>query len=343
MAVLNSFRVLVALLIAVAVYFSSNEPTVQQRQAMSRRAPISATASPSPIMSCTKQSTFAMSFDNGISTVNTPPVLDALKAAGVKATFHVSTEWVNVNALVDALLGRMITEGHTVGFSWFGADPLTLSEADLSAGLLAQATKVFNAIGKYPRFVRFPYGTANATVVSIARANDFQVTSFTLDVADYHYCNATSGVTVDSESTAVANLLAGYKAAGTPLSVLSTHMDLCPVAAALAKSITTVQGYNYTMVNMETCLGEAGYKSVAGSATAGATTSTSATSTATATGTTVISMDFNAGATKTTTSTAAATTPANKSALQGAGAATVSPASGVAFGALVLALVAALA
>ncbi|KAJ3363441.1 hypothetical protein GGF32_004141 [Allomyces javanicus] len=342
MAVLNSFRLIVAILIAVAVYFSSNEPTVQQRQAMSRRAPITTTASAAPVTACTKQSTFAMSFDNGISTVNTPPVLDALKAAGVKATFHVSTEWVNVNALVDALLGRMITEGHTVGFSWYGADPLTLSEADLSAGLLAQATKVFNAIGKYPRFVRFPYGTANATVVSIARANDFQVTSFTLDVADYHYCNATSGVTVDSESTAVANLLGGYKAAGTPLSVLSTHMDLCPVAAALAKSITTVQGYNYTMVNMETCLGEAGYKSVAGSATAGATTSTSATSTAT--GTTVISMDFNAGATKTSTSTpASATTPANKSALQGAGAATVSPASGVAFGALVLALVAALA
>ncbi|KAJ3374219.1 hypothetical protein GGF31_007738 [Allomyces arbusculus] len=285
-----------------------------------------------------------MSFDNGVSTVNTPPVLDALKAAGVKATFHVSTEWVNVNTLVDALLGRMITEGHTVGFSWFGADPLTLSEADLSAGLLAQATKVYNAIGKYPRFVRFPYGAANATVVSIARANDFQVTSFTLDVADYHYCNVTSGVTVDSESTAIANLLSGYKAAGTPLSVLSTHMDLCPVAAALAKSITTVQGYNYTMVNMETCLGEAGYKSVAGSAAAGATTSTSATSTATTAGTTVVSMDFNAGATKTTTSTpASATTTVNKSALQGAGAATVSPASGVALGALVLALVAALA
>jgi peptidoglycan/xylan/chitin deacetylase (PgdA/CDA1 family) len=60
-----------------------------------------------------------LSFDDGPDSVNTPLVLDALKAKGVKATFFINTDNydgpVDSNTTLKNLIKRIVNEGHVLG------------------------------------------------------------------------------------------------------------------------------------------------------------------------------------------------------------------------------------
>jgi peptidoglycan/xylan/chitin deacetylase (PgdA/CDA1 family) len=60
-----------------------------------------------------------LSFDDGPDAVNTPKVLDVLKAKGVKATFFINTHkpesFVNDSATLKAIIKRIVDEGHQLG------------------------------------------------------------------------------------------------------------------------------------------------------------------------------------------------------------------------------------
>ncbi|KNE68795.1 hypothetical protein AMAG_13436 [Allomyces macrogynus ATCC 38327] len=297
MTIFNPFRVVVALVVAVAAYFAINDPSIERARSKDRARRAVVAYMPPPT-SCIKDGQIAMTFDNGISTANTPAILDVLKSANATATFHVSTEWVGVYTVVDAILRRMIDEGHTVGFSWYGSDPRNMTDLQLASSLQAQATKIYNAISRYPRLIRLPYDMANIQVLSVAAAQDFKVTSYNLDPADYHLCPSATTLTTTSSSTttkktasalASATTLAttaptkytdetvvkaytakidGFKAAGVKGAVIAVHNDLCPIASAIGRVISTVRAEGYQLVTLDKCLGgETPYKSVAGAAT----------------------------------------------------------------------------
>ncbi|KNE69305.1 hypothetical protein AMAG_13683 [Allomyces macrogynus ATCC 38327] len=285
MTLLNPFRVVVALVVAVAAYFALNDPSIERARSKDRARRAVVAYIPPPT-SCIKDGQIAMTFDNGISTANTPAILDVLKSANATATFHVSTEWVGVYTVVDAILRRMIDEGHTVGFSWYGSDPRNMTDLQLSSSLQAQATKIYNAIARFPRLIRLPYDMANIQVLSGAAAQDFKVTSYNLDPADYHLCPSASTMTSSSTtkktvSVSTATTLAttpptkaytakldAFKAAGVKGAVIAVHNDLCPIASAIGRVISTVRAEGYQLVTLDKCLdGETPYKSVAGAAT----------------------------------------------------------------------------
>ncbi|KAJ3356775.1 hypothetical protein GGF32_001406 [Allomyces javanicus] len=293
MTLLNPFRVVVALVVAVAAYFAFNDPSIERTRSKDRARRAVVAYMPPPT-SCIKDGQIAMTFDNGISTANTPAILDVLKSANATATFHVSTEWVGVYTVVDAILRRMIDEGHTVGFSWYGSDPRNMTDLQLSSSLQAQATKIYNAIARFPRLIRLPYDMTNIQVLSVAAAQDFKVTSYNLDPADYHLCpsasTTTSSTTTKKPATAstVTTLatmvptkytdetvvkaytakIDAFKAAGVKGAVIAVHNDLCPIASAIGRVISTVRAEGYQLVTLDKCLGgETPYKSVAGAAT----------------------------------------------------------------------------
>jgi peptidoglycan-N-acetylglucosamine deacetylase len=97
-----------------------------------------------------------LTFDDGPDQDSTPAVLDALDAAGARATFFLVGEQVEAEP---ALAQEIATRGHDVqlhGYGHVAHDALTAEEArrDLERG----ARALRDATGIEPRFYRPPYG-----------------------------------------------------------------------------------------------------------------------------------------------------------------------------------------
>ncbi|KAL7750004.1 hypothetical protein RI367_004519 [Sorochytrium milnesiophthora] len=258
---LNSFRVFVLTIVALALYFTFR-PGEAPGAAKQRRAAIPTV----PPQQCTAAGTVAMTFDDGVSDSNTPPVLDALKAAGVKATFHLSSQWMNVDQLVNAIVSRIVADGHVVGMRYWGPDLSTMTNDQIVGNLTAQANTIYSVIGKYPRYLRLPLGSWNGNIQALTAGMGFTTTMWNIDSSDYLACNATSQFTPQAAAAAYAAAMQGFKAAGNfQGSFISLHTDLCPIASGVAACIKTAQSYNYKFVTMDQCLGDStAYKYSAG-------------------------------------------------------------------------------
>jgi peptidoglycan/xylan/chitin deacetylase (PgdA/CDA1 family) len=98
----------------------------------------------------------ALSFDDGPDPAVTPALLDALDAAGARATFFVVGEQL---LRTPTLGGEIVRRGHEVALHGFGHPrhdelPAGASRDDLAKGHGA----VEAATGRAPRFFRPPYG-----------------------------------------------------------------------------------------------------------------------------------------------------------------------------------------
>lgn len=100
-----------------------------------------------------------LTFDDGPSK-NTTTVLDALKAQGVHATFFVVGKNI---AGHEAILKRMVSEGHTLAIHTYSHDYKELY-ASVEAYLddfNKVYTAIYDATGVYPTLFRFPGGSIN--------------------------------------------------------------------------------------------------------------------------------------------------------------------------------------
>jgi peptidoglycan-N-acetylglucosamine deacetylase len=109
-----------------------------------------------------------LTFDDGPDQDSTPMVLDALDAAGARATFFLVGEQVEAEP---ALAREVVARGHDVqlhGYGHVGHDQLTPAEArqDLERG--AQA--LLDATGVEARFYRPPYGRFSSGSYEACRA-----------------------------------------------------------------------------------------------------------------------------------------------------------------------------
>lgn len=101
----------------------------------------------------------ALTFDDGPDPVHTPAILDALAAAGVRATFFMVGRRVEAAPAV----ARAVREGeHDLGNHTYGHRHLwTLSPAASVAEVDRGAAAVAEATGASPRYFRPPWGTFN--------------------------------------------------------------------------------------------------------------------------------------------------------------------------------------
>ncbi|MHA6720093.1 glycosyltransferase [Sphingomonas sp. RS6] len=104
----------------------------------------------------------ALTFDDGPDPTYTPPILDELKAAGVKATFFI----VGENALQHPwLLRRMVAEGHELGNHTYTHPNLAMMSSQNTAIELNATQRLVQAYtGRAMRLFRAPYfGDAEPT------------------------------------------------------------------------------------------------------------------------------------------------------------------------------------
>ena len=98
----------------------------------------------------------AITFDDGPSEACTGRLLDGLKKRQVKASFFVLGENVKENP---KLAKRIVEEGHLIGNHTFHHVELSkMNEQKAKEELKKASSAIFRATGKYPEYMRPPYG-----------------------------------------------------------------------------------------------------------------------------------------------------------------------------------------
>jgi peptidoglycan/xylan/chitin deacetylase (PgdA/CDA1 family) len=101
----------------------------------------------------------ALTFDDGPDPDSTPAVLDALDAAGVRATFFVLGEQLMQH---HAIARETLARGHELGLHGFGHERHTDMPGRSAADDMARGVGTFEAaVGRRPRFYRPPHGAFN--------------------------------------------------------------------------------------------------------------------------------------------------------------------------------------
>jgi peptidoglycan-N-acetylglucosamine deacetylase len=156
-----------------------------------------------------RRPTVALTFDDGPNGRCTEAVLDALAAVRAPATFFVLGANVDGGAN-DALLARMVREGHAIGIHGYhhGVREFTKAYADKDVDAARDA--VVAALARAgvaappPTLVRPPFGAITASFAHAVHARRMRIVLWTVSVGDWR-----RGVTADD---VVARVLAAVHA-----------------------------------------------------------------------------------------------------------------------------------
>jgi peptidoglycan/xylan/chitin deacetylase (PgdA/CDA1 family) len=154
------------------------------------RGPIDAPG-PAGSVRGTGSSAVALTFDDGPDPVNTPKLLDVLKAHGVRATFCLVGHRARDN---QALVARIAAEGHTLcNHSWQHLQDLSdRPDAYLNSDIRNTNTEITRAVPGYVvRYFRAPFGNFTPRVNEVAAK--YGMTPIYWDVDDESYLTAEYG------------------------------------------------------------------------------------------------------------------------------------------------------
>ncbi len=108
----------------------------------------------------TSAHTVALTFDDGPHPRHTPPLLDMLKARGLRATFYVIGQNV---VRYPQLMARMAAEGHEIGnHTWRHPFLTQLGTESVQRELDRTTIAVFETTGRAPVTMRPPYGALSS-------------------------------------------------------------------------------------------------------------------------------------------------------------------------------------
>lgn len=125
----------------------------------------------------------ALTFDDGPHRNFTPSILDALKQAGVPATFFMNGKTMREN---QALVKRIAQEGHQVAsHAWKHNDMRRLSSTKNKKSLLKTNRLIFNLTGQTNSYVRPPYGALNKRVKTTIKRLKMKKILWTHDTLDW--------------------------------------------------------------------------------------------------------------------------------------------------------------
>jgi peptidoglycan/xylan/chitin deacetylase (PgdA/CDA1 family)/N-acetylmuramoyl-L-alanine amidase len=172
----------------------------------------------------------ALTFDCGAGAGPTPAILDALAAAGVRATFFVTGQWARANP---DLLRAIAAEHEIANHSWSHRDFTKLSDAEIVRELEATEEVIVSLTGRTTKpFWRAPFGARNSRVLAVAAAAGWPVHVFwTVERTPAGWVSGDSGdwrpITADQ---VVANVLRAAGLGGGVITVNHCGSELTPPA-----------------------------------------------------------------------------------------------------------------
>ncbi|WP_433003049.1 endo-1,4-beta-xylanase [Kribbella sp. CA-294648] len=126
----------------------------------------------------------ALTYDDGPNPGNTPALLNALRAAGVRATMFNTGQNAAANP---ALVAAQASAGMWIAnHSYTHPHMLTLSTTAMSSELSRTQTAIQNAGGGTPKLFRPPYGETNATLESVASGLGLRTITWDVDSQDWN-------------------------------------------------------------------------------------------------------------------------------------------------------------
>lgn len=130
-------------------------------------------------MADTQEKVVALTFDDGPDPIDTPDILDILKAKDARATFFVLGEAAQSNP---NLLKRLIKEGHEIGNHSFSHD---YQQRRLVEEMNKTDQVIFAATGNHTYFYRPPGGFVSKTQLETTKRNGHVVVLWSVDSKDW--------------------------------------------------------------------------------------------------------------------------------------------------------------
>lgn len=239
---MNYFRasLLLALGIFVFVYYSEDSSPVKSKRSL-------------PATRCKNDGVVALTFDDGPSPITRDVVLSLRPFLdyGLRATFHVSTEFLH-DIKVNAFLKLAMDDGHLIGLRYTNnllMNPSRLTEGEFKQELARESNAVKAITGYHPKYIRFNEKWLSDRTIKFAQSMGFVVTGWNMDLEAANY--GTNDFT--EIPLKIANgFLSVAPAKG---SYVVFAQDIVPAMGLAARSVAqTILASGYEAVSLDKCL-----------------------------------------------------------------------------------------
>ncbi|MCA1840504.1 MAG: polysaccharide deacetylase family protein [Actinomycetota bacterium] len=147
-----------------------------------KRGTVSGEVEPISVAAGTGPPTVALTFDDGPNPNTTPPIIDILDRAGIKATFF--TVGRMVQRFPD-LVRRELGDGMTIGDHTFGHTRLAGLPADRVRGELQRTIDQLGPLGAHVTLMRPPDGSFDASTIEVAKSMGLRTVVWSVDSKDW--------------------------------------------------------------------------------------------------------------------------------------------------------------
>lgn len=124
-----------------------------------------------------------ITFDISWGEETAEPILDILKKEGIRATFFLSSPWVEKH---QELVKRMVADGHEIGSHGNRhIDLITLGPEEIEKEILTAQQVLEQVSGQKVRLIRAPNGAYNNKVIATADKLGYRVIQWSVDSLDW--------------------------------------------------------------------------------------------------------------------------------------------------------------
>ncbi len=185
----------------------------------------------------------ALTFDAGASSVPTPAVLSALRAAGLRVTFFITGKWAEQNP---QLVKQIRQDGHEIGnHTYSHPDLRRLSDTEIREQLIKTDDIVTRITGRpCDPYFRPPYGGRDNRVIRIASEMGYTTIYWSLDSWDAFKKNITSS---EVKGRVLERIQGG--------DIVLMHCGSQATADALPSLIQELQSRGYQIVSVSELIG----------------------------------------------------------------------------------------
>ncbi|KAI8595856.1 hypothetical protein EDD21DRAFT_389999 [Dissophora ornata] len=182
-------------------------------------------------------------------------MLEILKEGKARVSFFVNATWLEYMQYA-GVTRRAYNEGHLIGMTYRLPNDSSkdMSDAQLRADIAKQGSKIFDLIGRYPKYVRLhDAGLKDAKLEPTIRSMGYTLVGFNLDQADYKFTSRDKANQIASIYESTFSKQAD--AFGRKASYIAVGYDIpaSGAAGALPDIIAAVIRNGYDMVRLDGC------------------------------------------------------------------------------------------
>ncbi|KAF9286256.1 hypothetical protein BGZ68_003095 [Mortierella alpina] len=206
------------------------------------------------VTKCNTPGQIALTYSEGPSEATTQ-MLEILKEAKARVTFFANATWLEYMQYA-GVTRRAYNDGHLIGMTYRlpNDSSKSMTEAQLKADIAKQANKIYELIGKYPKYVRLhDAGLKDPMLEPTIRAMGYTLVGFNLDETDYKFNTREQAPQIADvyEQTFVKQADAfGRKGSYV---VVGYDIPASGAAAALPDVISSIIRNEYDMVRLDGC------------------------------------------------------------------------------------------